>query len=381
MISIFRKGAAAAADPPSGPAPVGQAKATGDAARPRTAVFIAGDKNIFFPAVVAMRSVQVHNPGRFDYFLSFDEADFTDRMREITDRYDINFLNSRGIDRANRAFDLDKMEGFWPVEINLNWLLPEHLHGFGYAYSIKLDYDILCVGAYDDLDRYWPRDVAYAAVHIKAREWPDEIPGHLNRDLNLDLAKTLYSNAGFIVFNNAICRQESFYDKFENAHHFLIDNAPDVALREQAALAIVSAGFGGIADIPTRYNHRIPRFRREAGGGPPLVNIHYIGEQKPWRPLEYGIAEALVGRGRGILLFFFPVWLEFAASVEGFTEFCEVRPYTAMDVLGLARGVINEAEQLFRNQRREVKRLREAVTRLGGDCGPPDAEERSPEID
>lgn len=348
-----------------GPTPEDEAARSGRKEASRTAVFIAGDKNIFFPAVVAMRSVQVHNPGRYDYFLSFDEGDFTDRMREIVDLYGITFLPSKTIDRANRAFELNKMDGFWPVEINLNWLLPEHLCGLGYAYSIKLDYDILCVDTYDDVQEYWPVDVAYAAVGINVKTWPDEVPVRLSRDLDLDRAKSLYANAGFIVFNNGICRREGFFDRFEKGHHFLIEHAPDVGLREQAALAIVSAGLpGGMNTLPGRYNYRIPRFRGETEDNPDLVNIHYIGEQKPWRPFAREGVEALARRGRGALPFAFPVWLEFASSVEGFSEFCEVRPYTAMDMLDLARTVINEMKSALKAQGRDVRQLQERVGSL-----------------
>jgi len=285
-------------------------------------------------------------------------------------RYDINFLPSQDIHRADRALNLKKMDGFWPTEIALNWLMPEHLHILGYPYSIKIDYDMLCVAAYDDILKYWPWDVAYAAVHVNVKSWPTKAFSRVNKSLRLRQAKTMYANAGFVIFNNAICHEVGFYDRFESASNLLIESTPEVGLREQVALAMVSASMpAGINKVPSRYNHRIPRYRRETEDDPALVNIHYIGKKKPWHALDQVGVEALVQRGRGISPFFSPVWLEFASSIDDFSEYCQVQPYTAMQVLELARDVVNESDRLLKRERRETRLLRERLKELGDESG------------
>lgn len=61
------------------------------------AAYIAGDERIFFPALVALVSLEKRNPGTFDRFMIFDGSKLTRRMREILVRYRVRFVDSRSL--------------------------------------------------------------------------------------------------------------------------------------------------------------------------------------------------------------------------------------------------------------------------------------------
>lgn len=132
------------------------------------AAYIAGDENIFFPALVSMVSLEEKNPGVFDRFIIFDGKKKTEKMSRILNKYDITHIDVKEIRYGELATSLPPMrEGMWPSEVFMNWTLPEYFGDLGYAYSLKLDYDTLSLGKIQ-VDKFEGEDFSLSALETKS---------------------------------------------------------------------------------------------------------------------------------------------------------------------------------------------------------------------
>ena len=174
----------------------------------RWAAFIAGDENIFFPALVALVSLEESNPGVFDRYISFDGSRKTSRMDELLARYNVKFIDIHEVNHSERALALAQMhQGQWPVEISMNWALPEHLHLLGYANSIRFDYDTLSIGNFNTaaLDR---QIFSVVALKIEAlTDLPESTIARSREMLGLDPTHVQAFQPGVVVFNNSYAAQ------------------------------------------------------------------------------------------------------------------------------------------------------------------------------
>ena len=101
------------------------------------AAYVAGNEKIFFPALVSLISLQEHSPGQFDCFIAFNGEHKSDKMDALLAQYGIIFIDTSNLKFSEMAMQLPSMgNGRWPAEIHINWLLPEHFHNLGYAYSL-----------------------------------------------------------------------------------------------------------------------------------------------------------------------------------------------------------------------------------------------------
>ena len=130
----------------------------------KQAVFIAGDENIYFPALVALESINEHNEGIFDMFMCFDGSKLTPSMQQTLNKYSINFVDTKELSKFGIEEKFSTMiENHWPIDIFYNYALPIYLGELGYIYSYKVDYDILCVSKYI-LDEIEPCDVFFSCL-------------------------------------------------------------------------------------------------------------------------------------------------------------------------------------------------------------------------
>jgi hypothetical protein len=303
------------------------------------AAFIAGDRHIFFPALVAFASMQHHNPGRFEFFLSFGEADLTVRMKQLMAKYAITFVpTSRLTSLFGGIRYKAPNDGMFPAEILCNYAFPLHLKELGYVLSIKVDYDILCIAPYDTLEPLLPHTSCISALTLRSSYvLSPALQDRLLAQAGLTSIADFGLNAGFIAINNDAYCASDVSGKLAAAFNILLDEQPPVPLVEQQAIAIAACNSGSpVTDLGGKYNHRVRYLYPVQGLSMDLCNIHYITKSKPWVPLDMKVMKYFAENKQGIFPFFRNIWLEFAQSVDGFDEYCSERPLTSREVLALA---------------------------------------------
>ncbi len=307
----------------------------------RPALFVAGDERIFFPALVALDSIKSNNPGAFDSYICFDGEKLTDEMRSALEHHQINFIDSKLLSVNEKIANLPKMnEGRWPIEILLNWALPEYLYDKGYEYSIKVDYDILCIKKYELADIF-PKDaIARGLVFDINLENEGVSQGVVAQALQAGLYKEgvrAYVNAGFVAFNNKICQAERFFDRLLKIYSFISLQSPNAKLIEQLAVFFTFTTFdGGVEELDPLYNHRV-RWGVLVDEKLHLTakNIHYITSIKPWSPFDRLAIRSFVNARQGILFSYRAIWLEYAAKSPWFQVFCNEKPMSQEQTLGM----------------------------------------------
>jgi lipopolysaccharide biosynthesis glycosyltransferase len=307
----------------------------------RSAIFVAGDENIFFPALVALDSMVTRNPGKFDPYICFNKENLTDVMVQALEFHNIKFIDSAQISGYEAIGSLKKMkEGRWPIEIFMNWALPEYFFTLGYEYSIKVDYDILCIASYDFKDVYPENSIARGLVidvDFKKEGISEEFLSQATAEGMVDLGKSCYVNAGFVSFNNKKCNDFDFFRRLLTTYSYIYDACPDASLTEQIALAwVLSTHEIGAEKIPSVYNHRVRWGVLVDDSLVPIAkNIHYITSVKPWNAFDRSKVMQFVNIRQGVIFAFRAVWLEQAAKSPWFSSFCKEAPMSQTNTLGM----------------------------------------------
>lgn len=317
------------------------ARTSKDRNQGRVAVYIAGDHNIFFPAVVALHSIQKHNPDHpFDFYISFRSDALTDSMKQILDLYNITFVGVDEYAPYGTVDDLETMhEKRWPLEIFYNWVAPYFFADRGYEYALKVDYDILCVGRYTFSDLFSPESTFTALTwdinlfregltenHVEALKSPYLIP-----------EKSAYFNAGFVAINLHYYVAGDMYSHFRSAYIAIQSGEGKVNLTEQVALAVAaSTDRRKVVRLHGTYNTRIITLPALTDGIQPNIhNIHYITQNKPWKPLDFRFLEAYTANQKTCIYVYRNIWLNYAAELTGFSEFVTVAPPTDLETIGM----------------------------------------------
>jgi lipopolysaccharide biosynthesis glycosyltransferase len=308
----------------------------------RIAVYIAGDSKIFFPALVAFDSIQKYNRHLpFDYYMVFEGEGLTPQMKRSLLQRDIAFIDTAELEEHGTVDDLPVMgENRWPKHVFYNWLVPLKLHAADYKYAIKADYDLLCVGPYD-LD-----DVQNPGNTIAALEFEVDLPAegvkaeHLRDIVNPKRAS--YYNAGFVAINLDRYMAADTFGKFKTAYARIHADGNKVINAEQAALSIVAAKDSTpIKRLDASYNQRIvypPRIDDE--GQPIIRNIHYLTQNKPWLPPNFSYLDHYVKIGRTTVYMYRSIWQRYAAGVEGFSDFVDIKPDSDLDSIVIMTKVL-----------------------------------------
>lgn len=308
----------------------------------KIALFVAGDKNIFFPALVALDSINRQNPGIFDLFICFDDEDVTDDMRAAMRHHEVEFVSSKEIGGVSGIDRLPKMkEGRWPREILLNWALPDYLLAKGYEHSIKVDYDILCIAPYDMAEILPSSSEIVSGLTMAVDLEKEGVGKDLLTELEVSDAyrpsvKT-YINAGFVAFNNRLCKSFGFFDRLLVVYGKILSHSPGANLAEQIAVAIVlSVAPGGIKELAPAYNHRV-RWGILVNEHliPEAKNIHYITGLKPWVPFDRKHVPYFVRNKQGVLFTYRALWLAKANESPWFGVYCQESPLTQEQILGI----------------------------------------------
>jgi len=307
----------------------------------KPALFVAGDERIFFPALVALDSIKANNPDQFDCFICFDGSKLTSEMTAALEYHQIQFIDSKLLGVDEKISQLPKMnEGRWPIEILLNWALPEYFYAKGYKHSIKVDYDILCIRPYVLSDVLPQRTVARGLVFDINVEKEGVSKHVIQTAIKEGIFKEgvrAYMNAGFIAFNNQLCEESRFFERLLKIYSFISIHSPGAKLIEQLAVFFTFTTFdGGVEELDALYNHRV-RWGVLVDENLHLTakNIHYITSIKPWSPFDRLAIRSFVNARQGVLFSYRAIWLEYAAKSPWFKSFCNEEPMSQEQTLGM----------------------------------------------
>ncbi|MBI0028369.1 hypothetical protein H3S88_10470 [Gilliamella sp. B14448G11] len=312
----------------------------------KQAVFIAGDENIYFPALVALESINEHNEGIFDLFMCFDGSKLTPSMQQTLNKYSINFVDTKELSKFGIEEKFSTMiENHWPIDIFYNYALPIYLGELGYTYSYKVDYDILCVGKYI-LDEIEPCDVFFSGWSNKVDLEKENIEKETIKKLideNIISGQSIdYMNVGFLGFNNKIYTEQNFFEKLSEVYQLLKRESPNAKLLEQIAFALViESTKGKFKKIPETYNHRVLSTRESDDNFEfDTKNIHFITKFKPWKKLEKNIIKWSIFNNGSHIYLYRNLWLDYASKIEGFEIFCMEKPLTVKQLVGMEMHVV-----------------------------------------
>lgn len=307
----------------------------------RIAIYVAGDHNIFFPALVALDSIKKNNQDHpFDYYMSFSSVHLTDRMKQILATHDITFIDVEEFNTHGSVAGLSAMhENRWPEEIFYNWIAPFHFAAQGYEYALKVDYDILCLSEYE-LPKLtnpdstftglaWDLDLTKQGLtnsHLEALDIPD-----------FPAERVAYFNAGFVAINLKRYVEQDTYNKFKTIYALLQSQETTVNMAEQVALSVTAyLDPSPVARLDETYNTRITVLPRMSPDKQPIIrNIHYITQNKPWRPVDFRYLEGYTKSDKTCLYMYRNAWLRYASGIDGFSEFIDVSPPSELETIGM----------------------------------------------
>lgn len=312
----------------------------------RSAVFVAGDENIYFPALVTLLSVREHNPEQFDLFMCFSGDKLTPYMKSKLKEKNINFVDTRILDEYGIKDKFPSMlEGHWPVDIFYNYVLPIYLGELGYEYSYKVDYDILCIDKYS-LNEIEPTNAFISGwsnkVSLQRENVTEHLIGKLISEGKIKDKTVDYMNVGFIGFNNKKYSESDMFSLFADFYRLLHDNCPKAKLLEQVAFAlVVESTKGNFKRFAEKYNHRVLSTRdTDSDFNFDTKNIHFITRFKPWRAIEKDKVKWFVFNGGTHMYLYRNMWLEYASKIDGFDYFCMERPLTTSQLAGLQMYIV-----------------------------------------
>lgn len=324
----------------------------------KRAIFIAGDENIYFPALVTLESIKEHNNSIFDVFMCFDGGKLTPYMQEILSKLSIKFIDSRNLKEFGIEEKFSAMvENHWPVDIFYNYVLPIYLGQLGYKYSYKVDYDILCIDKYI-LREIEPSNVVFSGwtnkVNLEEENVGEETIKKLIDRNEISGQDIDYMNVGFIGFNNKLYSEQKIFDKFSNFYLLLKRECPNAKLLEQIAFALViESTQGAFKKIPETYNHRVLSTRESDDNFEfDSKNIHFNTKFKPWRKIEKDKIKWFIFNYGSHMYLYRNLWLDYASKIDGFELFCMETPLTTKQLVGMEMHIVrcfNERINLLEN--------------------------------
>ena len=278
--------------------------------------YIAGDKNIIYPSIVCLSSVKKYNKD-IDLFLFTEKRYATDEHIRLCNKYNITIIDINEIDKKHT---INYFSAFmrWPVHVFYNYIAPDFLYTKGYNYAIKLDYDMLCIDAFN-IDEILPSKNEGICV-IQKRNLSTYIDeDNLNKiesKFKLDDFKS--TNTGFIVFNLEFYNKKNVSKLYGDVFmYFTEKEIISEETSEQFCFGLLQSTLGvKFKKLKYLYNFR-PYIETQNINNTKI--IHYTTVLKPWKQF---ITEDIAkfnkdGYIRHVLLTSY--WIEHANSLH-FTE-------------------------------------------------------------
>ena len=215
----------------------------------------------------------------------------------------------------------------------------------GYHFSLKADYDLLCVSKYE-LGDLRPDAGMFAAFQFDLDILREGVSNEAAAQLGLPIQDAKcsipYFNAGFVGINIARYVEIGAFDRFKYIYSEIHAGGGKVTNAEQAALAILAFEEGsGIKSIPESYNRRITTFPDVDEDGDPLIhNIHYLTHNKPWIKPDFTYLDRYAKIGRTAVYIYRDIWHHYARRVDGYDAFVESQASSPLQQLGVMTRVL-----------------------------------------
>ncbi|UTT40313.1 hypothetical protein NMP99_03115 [Glutamicibacter mishrai] len=315
----------------------------------RVAIYVAGDSNIFFPALVAIESIQRHNRHLpLDYYLFFEEEGLTGEMQAELHKAGIRYVASSELAKHGDTSDLAPMvDSRWPEHVFHNWIAPNYLASLGYKHVVKADFDLLCVAPYDLADLVSDSHL-FSAVTFPVDLVHQGVNEGMARNLGFEdlapLKRSPYFNVGFVGINAERYFKEGLLAKFKQAYKELESANPPVPNAEQAATALIAlAADNGVRHIDPNYNVRattVPSVL--ADGRADIRNIHYLTHNKPWKPANFTYLDRYVAAERTCVYMYRDIWHKEASKHPLFSKYVPIEPQDDLHTLGILSRAFGE---------------------------------------
>jgi hypothetical protein len=330
------------------------------------AVFVAGDKKIFFPAIVLFESLKEKNSSGFDLFLCFDQDDLTSQMSEALEKRGINFIDAKSVEGYDASLRAGQcLGGRFPPEVCLSWCLPQHLLKSGYRLSMKLDYDLLCTGPLDGLLEDVSEEFFLSfSITQFGSTIPDDALEQIKAEMGLKEPQKFLINPGVALLDNQKCEDESFYEKIFKIIEILSGKGLKLRALEVAALALFVANHeSGFVAMPERYNHRATAGTADCEFEPIVSFVHYLTRHKPWLPFSMADLKEISKMGATRIPFYRNLWINFASKIDGFSEYCSEKPYNDLELIGIAGAVLQVDRDAIETKNASSSTARDIIVR------------------
>ena len=282
----------------------------------RTCAYIAGDKNIIYPAIVCLLSVKKYNMD-IDLFL-FSERQFANKEQlKICKEHKINFIDIKEIDTKHR---INIFSGFsrWPAHVFYNYMAPDFLYSKGYNYAIKLDYDMICIDSFI-MSEILPEKTQGICVLPKRKisAYVDKISLKKLKE-KFVLGDYRVGNVGLIVFDLEYFNKNDILNTYIDIFTYVSTN--EIYHGDETCEQFCFGLLQGVLNKEFKQLHYAYNFRpyHEKRDIENIKILHYNFKQKPWHPILEDFSN--VEKDKYIrFIIATAYWIEYANSLN-FTE-------------------------------------------------------------
>lgn len=282
--------------------------------------YIAGDKNIVYPAIVTLMSLKKYN-NNIDCFI-FTECEFlNDEQRDFCKKNNIVVEDIKDIDKQNYLSNFSDMKR-WPYQIFINYLVPLYLKNkYEYDYAIKLDYDMLCVDTFN-FEEIIPSKTEILSVVLKRK---------LSSYISKSDRKMIEQSCDFIINDNHCSTNVGtiVFDLYEYCNRkidqcflelykiFLIKKFYlDDETIEQFIFGLLQSQFKlTYRDLDVSYNFRPGVVKKNQN----IKIIHFSTIYKPWNILDIESAiKRTKAKNFSVIsqILYFDDWISYAKSLN-----------------------------------------------------------------
>lgn len=285
--------------------------------------YVAGDKNIIYPAIVLFLSIKRFHHSDLDFFIITESDSANEEQKQICKDNNIKVVDLSALNAEDYLNNFDSF-GRWPKEIFYNYYAPIYFHEkFNYKYAIKMDYDMLCVDKLN-FDEIQPSKKEIITVLLK-----NKISKHLSKN-DIDKIQRLENctitdvqrtaNVGFIVFDLEQYVNNKVHEIYLRIYQLFINEKINIKFNE----TLEQLGFGFIQTVlnttfkqlPHNYNFRPGVFNN----GDSQTIVHYTTILKPWKEFDMNSARKRTNSDYGFSvlsqLLFCNKWIEFCNTLN-----------------------------------------------------------------
>lgn len=239
------------------------------------ALFCTGDENYLLPAIVALESTR-RRTGQADAFFVTDAHRLSDTGQTLLRKYHIEVLHSG----EGSNFDIKHMHTTPEAYVQL--FAPEMLYDLGYAFSLGLHADVVCVQPFQPQEIFARTSyVAISGANPAARTFSitDNHTG-IEKELGFSPRSWLdpMNNPGVLFANNAALTNIQFSQRCTQAYAKI---GPEFLFWNEETLLNFFCMLEDNFCMPL--DDRFNMFNGSILSGKAPIFLHYLNRNKPWR--------------------------------------------------------------------------------------------------